>query len=81
MPGRRGIIHSPVRMHLLPHIIVRPRCVMVHPILVKSTSHPALHSVTTLIRECDAKLEMMWARRAAAGRSGRSNVPVCVDRT
>ena len=68
-------------MHLFPHIIVRPRCVMVHPIFVKSTSHPALHSVTTLMRECDAKPGMMWARRAAAGRPGRSNVPVCVDCT
>ena len=38
--GCRGIIHSPVRMHLLPHIIVWPRCVMVHPILVNSTLHP-----------------------------------------
>ena len=47
---------------------------------MKSTSHPALHSVTTLIRECDAKPGMMWARRAATGRSGRSK-PVCVDRT
>jgi hypothetical protein len=68
-------------MHLFPHIIVRLQCVMVHPILVKSTSHPMLHSVITLIRECDAKPGMMWARRAAAGRSGRSNVPVCVDCT
>ncbi len=76
-----GIIHRPVRVHLFPHIIVRPRCVMVHPIFVKSTSHPALHSVTTLMRECDAKPGMMWARRAAAGRPGRSNIPVCVDRT
>ena len=54
-PGCKGIIHSPVHMHLLPHMIVRPQCVMVHPILVKSTSHPVLHSVTTLIRECDTK--------------------------
>ena len=51
------------------------------PNFVKSTSHPALHSVTTLMRECDAKPGMMWARRAAAGRPGRSNVPVCVDCT
>ncbi len=68
-------------MHLLPHIIVQHRCVMVHPILVKITSHPTLHSVTTLIRECDTKPGMMWARRVTTGRLGRSNVPVCVDRT
>jgi hypothetical protein len=79
--GCRGIIDSPLCMHFLPHIIVRPRCVMVHPILVNSTSHPALHSVTTLIRECDAKPGMMWAMRAVAGRLGRSNVPVWVDHT
>ncbi len=76
-----GIIHRPVRVHLFPHIIVRPRYVMVHPIFVKSTSHPALHSVTTLMRECDAKPGMMWARRAVDGRPGRSNVPVCMERT
>jgi hypothetical protein len=35
----RGIIHNPVRMHLLPHRIVWPQCVMVHPILVKRTLH------------------------------------------
>jgi hypothetical protein len=81
LPGRRGIIHSPVCMHLLPHIIVRPQCVMVHPILVSSTLHLALHSVTILTMECDAKPGMMWARCAAAGRLGRSNVPVCVDHT
>ena len=68
-------------MHLFPHISVRPLYLMVHPIFVKSTSHPALHSVTTLMRECDAKPGMMWARRAAAGRPGRSNVLVCVDCT
>ena len=54
---------------------------MVHPILVKSTSHSALHSVTTLIREYDAKPGMMWARPVVTGRPGRSNVLVCVDRT
>ncbi len=46
---------------------------MVHPIFVKSTLHPTLHSVTTLMRECDAKPVMMWARWAVDGRSGRSN--------
>jgi hypothetical protein len=31
--GTRGIIHNLVCMHLLPYRIVRPQCVMVHPIL------------------------------------------------
>ncbi len=40
MLGTRGIIHNPVYMHLLLHSIVRPKCIMVHPILVKRTLHP-----------------------------------------
>ena len=47
----------------------------------KVISQPALHSVTTEMREWDAKLGMMWARRAAAGSAGISNVHVCVDVT
>jgi hypothetical protein len=79
--GWRGIIHNPVRMHLLPHRIVRPRYLIQHPIFVSSTSHPALHSVTNLMRECEANPGMMWARRAGVGRSGKSSVHVCVDCT
>jgi hypothetical protein len=48
--GCRGIIHNPVQMHLLLHIIVLPQFVMVHLIFVKRTSYPALQSVTTLTR-------------------------------
>jgi hypothetical protein len=77
----RGIIHNPVRMHLLLHRIVWPRCVMVLPILVKRTSHPALQSVTTLMSECNANPGMMWTRRAMAGGLDKSNVHVCVDHT
>ncbi len=58
----RGIIHNPVCMHLLLHIIVQPQCTIVHPIFVKRTLHPALQSVTTLTRECSAKPGMMWTR-------------------
>jgi hypothetical protein len=81
MLGTRGIIHNPVCMHLLPHRIMRSQCVMVHPILVKRTSHPALQSVTTLTSECDANPGMMWARRAAARSLGKSNVDACMDCT
>ena len=56
-----GINHSPVRVHLLAHWTMRPRCKMVHPILVNTILHLALHSVTTKMREWDAKLGMMWA--------------------
>ncbi len=76
-----GINHSPVRVHLLAHRTMRPRCEMVHPILVNTISQPALHSMTTKMREWDTKLGMMWAWRAAAGSAGMSNVHVCVDVT
>ncbi len=42
---------------------------------------PALHIVTTDRRECDARLEMMWAFLAVAGSLGRLRVQVCVDCT
>jgi hypothetical protein len=77
----RGIIQSPVWVHLLAHSTTRPRYDMVHPILVKAISQPALQSVTTEIREWDARLGMMWARRAAVGSMGMSNSHVWVDVT
>jgi hypothetical protein len=79
--GTRGIIHNPVHMHLQPHRIMQPQCVMVHPIFVKRTLHPALQSVTTLTSEYDAKPGMMCARHAAAGSLGKSNVHMCLDCT
>jgi hypothetical protein len=79
--GWRGIIHNPVHMHLLPHRIMRPLYLIEHPIFVNSTSHPALHSMTTLMRECEANPGMMWARRAIVGRPGKSSMHVCVDCT
>jgi hypothetical protein len=78
--GNRGIIHNPVQMHLLPHRIVWPPSIMVHPILVKMTLHPALHSVTPQTSECNVKPGMMWARHAMAGSLGKSNTHMCVDR-
>lgn len=65
-----GIIHRPVLVHLFPHTIVRPCFEMVHPILVKRTSHPASVSFVTDTREWLAKPGMTWARRAASGSSG-----------
>jgi hypothetical protein len=70
-----------MRMHLLPHRIVHPRYLIKHPFFVNSTSHPMLHSMTTLMRECEANPGMMWARRAIVGRLGKSSVHVCVDCT
>jgi hypothetical protein len=46
-----GIIHKPVRVHLFAQSTGRPRYVIVHPILVKAISQPALQSVTTEMRE------------------------------
>ena len=76
-----GINHSPVRVHLLAHRTMRPRCKMVHSVLMNALLQPALHSVTTKMREWDAKLGMMWAWQAAGGSAGMSNVHVCVDFT
>ncbi len=47
--------------------------------MVKAILQPALQSVTTEMREWDAELGMMWARQAAAGSAGMSNVHVCVE--
>ena len=46
----RGIIHRPVRVHLFAHSTGHPRYEMVHPILVKAISLPALQSITTKIK-------------------------------
>ncbi len=73
-----GIIHSPVLVHLLPHSIVRPLYLIVHPILLNVTSQPALQRLTTEMRECDARLGSMWACRACSGRASMSNLHVCV---
>jgi hypothetical protein len=79
--GTKSIIHNPVHMHLLPHIIVRPQCIMIHPFFCEEHVRPALQSVTTLISACDAKPWMMWARHTRAERWGKSNVNVCLDCT
>jgi hypothetical protein len=47
--GQRGIIHNPVRVHLLLQRITLPRYVIVHPILAKTTSRPALHRVCVCV--------------------------------
>jgi hypothetical protein len=67
----RDIIHRLVHVHLLPHRIVLPRCVIVHPIFVKWTLHPAFVKVITETRECDASPGMMCACHAGAGSIGR----------
>ncbi len=67
----RGIIHRPVHLHLLPHRIVLPWYMIVHPIFVKWTLHPAFVNVTTETRECDASPGMMCACCTAAGNIGR----------
>ncbi len=72
----RGTIHKPVRVHLLPQIMVQPQQLMVQLIFVKVTVHPALHIITTESKECDARPGMTWAARAPAGRSGKTRVQV-----
>jgi len=51
-----GIIHSPVLVHFLPHSIVRPLYLIVHPILLNVTSQPALQRLTMEISEWDERL-------------------------
>ena len=73
-----GIIHRPVVVHLCPQTIIFPLCLIVHPILVKMTSHPALHRLTTEISECDARCGSTCACRAFSGKFSSCNVHVCV---
>ncbi len=76
-----GSIQRPVRLHFRPQTMVRPQYLTVHPILVKCTSHPALHIVTTDSREWEARPGTMWAARASCGRVEMSSVHVCVECT
>jgi hypothetical protein len=43
----KGIIHRPVCVHFWLQMIIRPRYMIVQPILEKVTVHPTLHIVTT----------------------------------
>ncbi len=45
--GQRGVIHNPVRVHLLLQRMTLPRYMIVHPIFVKTTLQPVLHRVRT----------------------------------
>jgi hypothetical protein len=79
--GQRGIIHNPVRVHLLPQRMILLQYVIVHPILVKATLQPTLHRVTMEMRKWKARSGMMWACRAKVGRAGMSSLHVCVECT
>jgi hypothetical protein len=81
VPDVSGSIHRPMRVHFRPQTIVRPQYLTMHPILVKCTSHPALHKVTMDRSECEARPGMMWAARASRGRAGMLRVQVCVECT
>ena len=74
-----GIIHRPVVVHFLPHIMVLPLYLMVHPILLKVTSHPALHSVTTEMREWEARVGRMCAIPALSGNPSMVSSHVWVE--
>ena len=73
-----GIIHRPVLVHLCPQMIALPLYLMVQPILLKVTSHPALQRLTTKMRECDAKCGSTCACRARSGNWLSCSVHVCV---
>lgn len=56
---RRGTIQRPVLVHLLPVSTIRPLYLTLQSIFVNVTSHPALHNVTTDIRDRDANPGMI----------------------
>jgi len=60
-----GITQRPAVVHVLPHTIVFPRCVMFQPIMVNSTVQPALQSLVTDSYECAASPGMMWQSKAS----------------
>merc|ERR1712197_250503 len=74
-------IHNPHLVHFLPFRMVLPRYFTVTPILVKVISHPALHSVTTERRECEASPGMTYAFLASWGRLERSRRHWWVEET
>jgi hypothetical protein len=56
----KGIIHSPVRVHLWPQtIVVLPRYTIVQPILEKVMVHPVLHIVTMDRSKCKTRPGIM----------------------
>jgi hypothetical protein len=79
--GQRGILHNPVQVLLLLQRITLLRYMIMHPILVKMTLQPALHKVTTVMSEWEARPGMIWVRWAEAGRAGILRVHVCVECT
>ena len=79
--GVKGIIHSPVHVHLWPQTIVLPRYTIVHLILENVTVHPALHIVMMDRSECEARPGMMCAPCTPGGIEGMLRVHVCVECT
>ena len=55
----KGIIHSPVRVHLWPQTIVLLWYMIVQPILENVMVHPALHIVTTDWSKWEARPDIM----------------------
>ncbi len=77
--GVKGIIHSPMHVHLWLQTILLPWYTVVHPVLEKVTVHPALHIVMTDRSECEARPGMMCAPCALGGNEGMLRVHVCVE--
>jgi hypothetical protein len=79
--GQRGITHNPVRVHLQPQRMILLQYVIVHPILVKATSQPALHRVMMEVKEWEVRPGIMWMCRAEVGRAGMLSMHVCMECT
>ncbi len=57
--GVKGIIHSPVKVHLWPHTVVLPWYTIVQTILKKVMVHPAFHIVMMDRSKCKARPGIM----------------------
>ncbi len=55
----KGIIHSPVQVHLWLQAIVLPGYTIVQPILEKVMVHPVLHIVTMDRSQCEVRPGIM----------------------
>ena len=73
--------HKPLLVHLWPCRTVLPLYFTVAPMSFSSTSHPALHNLTTERRECRDSPGIMCPVLAFLGSCGRSSLHVCVDCT
>ena len=79
--GSRGTIQRPVLWHFRPVIITSSLYVTLTLALLKVTSQPLSHRITTDINEWEARPGIICPLRAALGSPGIFRVHLCVDWT